>query len=63
MPIKRHGVVLLGPRAGGDPPFVGAKYSRGTTFHRGQAEAETHLLLGLSAGGDPPFIGVWQPLR
>ena len=25
MPIKRHGVVLLGPNAGEDPPFIGAK--------------------------------------
>ena len=51
MPIKRHGVVLLGPSVGGDPPFIGAK-----------VQAGTHLLLGPSAGGEPPFIGVWQPL-
>ena len=57
MPIKRHGVVLLGPSAGGEPPFIGAKCSRGPTFYWGQVQEGTHLLLGPRAGGDPPFIG------
>ena len=35
MPLKRHGVVLLGPSAGGEQLFVGAKWGRGPTFYWG----------------------------
>ena len=54
MPIKRHGVVLLGlsagghplllgPRTGGDPPSIGAKCRRRTTFYWGLAASPIKL--------------------
>ena len=52
-----HAHLLLGPSAGGDPPFIGAKCRWGPTFYWSQVQEGAYLLLGLSTGGHPPFIG------
>ena len=62
MPIKTHAVVLLGPSAGGDPTFIGAKCRRVPTFYWGHVQERIHLLYTMSYESNR-IVGVLSQMK